>query len=631
MNMKFLIGILFFVSLNPSFAQVDSTLIKELVLAKSDLEKADVLLELSKNSIDFDPNQSFEFATQALDISLKGNFKPQISESYRRIGVFYMYHSDYPKAMENIIKAMKIAEEIQDKHLIAKCLMNVGGINYDYNEYNLALDNFSKSLVLAKEINDKEIISGCLTNIANVYTNLKDYKMAIKNYQEAIKISTDRERQKDIFKALVNIANVLTYENKYVEAEKNYLKALKITQVLNDKAGMATCLNNLGNLYRNLGKYEKALSFCNESLEISIEIGSKVDMQLAIQSLSWIYKSKGDFKSALAYFEASAAVKDSIFSDTKIKEFGKLESKFEIEKKQGEIDLLEKEKVLQETKTHRDILYRNFIIIAIVLAFLGTVSGIQYFNNKKTKEYNLQLVTQNKEIKAQSEALMIAHDELDKFVYRSSHDLKAPLTSVLGLISIAQLEKNFDFIPTYLNKMHHSVEKLMLVIRDLTSYSTNARNEIKYEKIDFKSITDKVIKDLMFLENTKDVQFSHTIVGTEEFVSDAGRLYILLSNLISNGITHADMQKEFSSVNVHITIKSQNAVILVQDNGIGISDDIQFRMFEMFFKGTNASQGAGLGLYIAKGVVSKLAGKIDFSTEIGTGTSFRVEIPNKKS
>lgn len=611
-------------------SQIDSTLIKELVIAKSDVEKTTILLELSKNSIDFDPVQSYEFASQALELSKKSNNEPQISESYRRIGIYYMYHSDYPKAMENIILAMKIAEKLQDKLLIAKCLMNVGAINYDYSEYNLALENFSKSLSLAKEVNDKETISGCLTNIANVYTNLQDYKMAIKNYQEAIKISTEREHKKDIFKALVNIANVLTYESKFKEAEHNYLKALKITEDLNDKAGMATCLNNLGNLYLQTKSYAKAQTFCNQSLDIAIEIGSKVDMQLAIQSLSRIFKAKGDFKSALAYFEASAAVKDSIFSDTKVKEFGRLESKFELEKKQTEIDLLEKDKSLQETKAHRDVLNRNFIIIAIVLAFVGTVSAIQYFNNKKTKEYNQQLLSQNKEIKAQSEALMIAHDELDKFVYRSSHDLKAPLTSVLGLINIAKMDVEHTNTPLYLDKMHISVEKLMLVIRDLTNYSTNARSEIKFQTIDFKQITEKAIKELAFLDNFAHVNITYTIVGEEEFISDASRVFILISNLISNGICHADFNKDEQTVNVHITKKASHAIILVQDNGVGIRDEIQTRMFEMFFKGTNASQGAGLGLYIAKGVISKLLGKIDYSTDLDVGTSFRIEIPNKK-
>ncbi|TAF75615.1 MAG: GHKL domain-containing protein [Bacteroidetes bacterium] len=612
------------------FSQVDSALIKELILAKSETEKVRILLELSKNSIDFDPNQSHEFAMQALTISEKEGLEPQKSESYRRIGIYYMYHSDYPKAMENIIKAMQIAEKLNNKLLIAKCLMNVGAINYDYSEYNLALDNFSKSLTLAKEIDDKETISGCLTNIANVYTNLQDYKMAIKNYQEAIKISTEREHTKDIYKALINIGNVYTYEKKYVEAEKNYFKALKITNELNDKTGSVTCLNNIGNLYLQTKKLDKALDYSNQSLDLAIEIGSKSDMQLAIQSISRIYKAKGDFKSALAYFEASAAVKDSIFSDSKNKEFGKLESKFELEKKQTEIDLLEKDKALNEAKAHREVLNRNLIIVGIVLGFVGLLTFIQYINNKKTKEYNQQLISQNKEIKAQSEALVIAHDELDKFIYRSSHDLKAPLTSVLGLINISKMEKTMENIPTFLQKMHKSVDKLMLVLRDLTSYSANARSEILAESIDFRILLDKSLTELAYHENFPKVEITHTIVGENQFFSDSSRIGILLTNMISNGISHADFTKDKSTVNIHITQSLEKSIILIQDNGKGIRDEIKPRMFEMFYKGTNDSQGAGLGLYIVKGVVNKLNGKMDFSTDEGIGTSFRFEFPSLK-
>lgn len=617
-------------SVSITYTQVDSALIKELILAKTEKEKVKILLELSKNSIDFDPNQSHEFAIQALSLSQAEGMEEQKSESYRRIGIYFMYHSDYPKAMENIIKAMQIAEKLNNKLLIAKCLMNVGAINYDYSEYNLALDNFSKSLALAKEIDDKETISGCLTNIANVYTNLQDYKMAIKNYQEAIKISTEREHTKDIYKALINIGNVYTYEKKYNEAEKNYLKALKIATELNDKAGTVTCLNNIGNLYLQIKNLDKALDYCSQSLEMAIEIGSKADMQLAIQSISRIYKAKGDYKSALAYFEASAAVKDSIFSDSKNKEFGKLESKFELEKKQTEIDLLEKDKALNEAKAHRDVLNRNLIIVAIISVFVGIVTFIQYINNKKTKAYNQQLIGQNKEIKASSEALVIAHDELDKFIYRSSHDLKAPLTSVLGLINISQMEKTMDNIPTFLQKMHKSVDKLMLVLRDLTSYSTNARSEILAEPIDFKLMMEKALTELNFLENYPKVTITQALVGENKFISDSSRIGILLTNMISNSISHADLEKDEPNVNIHITQSSDKAIILIQDNGKGIRDEIKPRMFEMFYKGTNDSQGAGLGLYIVKGVVNKLNGRMDFSTDEGVGTSFRFEFPSLK-
>lgn len=588
------------------------------------------LLSKSKESIDKNPAQSMEYAQQALSLSEDLNFDKGKSESLRRIGIYYMFHAEYNKGLEVILKALTISEKLDDKLLIAKCLMNLGGIYYDLREYNTALDYFSKSLIMAKKIKDNEIISGCLTNMANVYNDLGNYKSALNNYEEALQINTAAQDKQGISTSFFNIGNVYFYQKNYKTAEYYYIKSLKIKREIDDKSGIIICLNNIGKLYLKINNYDKAIKYCAQSLDLAREIDSMDDIRWSSFALSLAYKKKGDYKTSLAYFELGSTVKDSIFNETKNKELGNLQSQYELEKQNSQIILLKKDNDLKDAQSNKQLYNRNLIIGGILLLTVLIISVIQFQNNKREKKINQQLLSQNKEIEAKSEALEIANEELDNFIYRSSHDLKAPLTSVLGLISISKLQFNEATIVEYLNKMQVSIDKLLLVIQDLSNYSRNSRMKILNEEIDFRSVVSKSLENLKDIPKFDSINFTQQISGTIPFYSDSLRIGILINNLLSNAIVHCSTENSISIVSIIIEYSEEKALIKITDNGCGIPDDVQPNIFEMFYKGSNESLGSGLGLYIVKGVIKKLNGSIDFVTAPDCGTTFIVEIPKQK-
>lgn len=270
------------------------------------------------------------------------------------------------------------------------------------------------------------------------------------------------------------------------------------------------------------------------------------------------------------------------------------------------------------------------IIGGTLLVSVLIVTVIQYRNNRQARKVNQQLLIQNKEIEAKSEALEIANEELDNFIYRSSHDLKAPLTSVLGLINITQIELKEETLKEYLIKMQKSIDKLMLVLQDLSNYSRNSRLAINKEVVDFKSIVLKCIENFKDKDKFNFIKIDYQINGNTPFLSDNLRVGILINNLLSNAITHHDLSKQSPSIQINITFNEQKAVIKIVDNGNGIPLEVQPKMFDMFYKGTNESQGSGLGLYIVQGVIKKLSGTISFTSTEGKGTTFIAEIPNSK-
>jgi len=258
------------------------------------------------------------------------------------------------------------------------------------------------------------------------------------------------------------------------------------------------------------------------------------------------------------------------------------------------------------------------------------VSVILYTKNRKEHQINQKLKGRNKEIAAQAEAMKTLNEELDQFVYRSSHDLKAPLTSVLGLITIIQLDNKDGNIVNYLDKIKISVDKLMLVLQDLTNYSRNSRLQLEHQPINFEELIKKSLDELQYLEKAKKINIDTIISIAEPFESDLARLGILMTNLLSNAIVHHDTDKPNPYIIIEIKNENEKVLISIKDNGKGIPEKFKDKIFDMFFKGSNDSMGSGLGLYIACGVIKKLRGKLEFESVEDEGSTFNALLPNFK-
>ena len=237
---------------------------------------------------------------------------------------------------------------------------------------------------------------------------------------------------------------------------------------------------------------------------------------------------------------------------------------------------------------------------------------------------NSRDITQRKETETE---LKKTNFELDSFVYRASHDLRAPLRSVLGLLNLIKLESSDAQKAVYVALAEKSINKLDSFILDLTNFSRNTRLEIKKERIDFEAIIAECIANLKYMENADRVKSIIEINQTEPYYSDDGRLIILFQNLLSNAIKY---QRQYidSYVKVKIDVGSFGAYIEVEDNGKGISKEYLDKIFEMFFRASEDSYGSGLGLYITKQVVEKLQGKISVESVFNEGTTFKVWLPH---
>ena len=221
--------------------------------------------------------------------------------------------------------------------------------------------------------------------------------------------------------------------------------------------------------------------------------------------------------------------------------------------------------------------------------------------------------------------------ELDRFVYSASHDLRAPLTSLLGLVNIAQLEDNNEKVAGYLEKMKISVSKLDALISDIINVSRNARLGLIAEQVDFKDLAEETIEHLKYLPSANCVKTEISVQSDQPFYSDPKRIRVLMSNLISNAYRYHDPRKEEPYIGISVEVKDDQAQVVIRDNGKGIDPEHIERIFEMFFRATADTEGSGLGLYIVKETVEKLNGTIKVDSNLGQGSTFKISLPNLRS
>ena len=299
----------------------------------------------------------------------------------------------------------------------------------------------------------------------------------------------------------------------------------------------------------------------------------------------------------------------------------------------------EERKILEEIRKGNSVdhyetkrLKKNQQIINVSLTVspirdvLGNIIGASKIMRDITEHKNIEddLIRYNNELKK-------ANSELDRFVYSASHDLRAPLKSMLGLIYITKesIEPKDTVLHDRLEMLNSSVEKLDGFIEDILHYSRNARMDVVTEVIDFEKLTQEIKLGHKYTEGIGTVKFKVEILSEEKFVSDYKRLSIVIANICSNAIKYKDLSKENQYVNLSISCDKTKALFIIEDNGIGIAAKDKGKIFEMFYRATTYSSGSGLGLYIVKETLEKLGGKISVESELRVGAKFIIEIPNQ--
>ncbi|PST83548.1 hybrid sensor histidine kinase/response regulator [Pedobacter yulinensis] len=219
------------------------------------------------------------------------------------------------------------------------------------------------------------------------------------------------------------------------------------------------------------------------------------------------------------------------------------------------------------------------------------------------------------------------NDELNRFIYSISHELRAPLVSVIGIINLVKMEGLFNSSGEYWKLIETCSNKLEYYIQKTLQYYKNNKSAAENSEIDFKTLVPELVELHSFSD--KETHFSIDIKQDVKYYGDAFRIEVILGNLISNAIKYQKVGAVDKSVSIAIDVTQEAADIAITDNGVGILNEHLEKIFSQFFK-SKYHHGSGLGLFIVKEALNKINGRISVMSDMGSGTTFKITIPNGK-
>ncbi|PZR30567.1 MAG: hypothetical protein DI538_22400 [Azospira oryzae] len=266
--------------------------------------------------------------------------------------------------------------------------------------------------------------------------------------------------------------------------------------------------------------------------------------------------------------------------------------------------------------------YNNNLVIVYALSLIAV-----YFLVIINHSVESSLQHREKQILEKNQTLVKTNEELDRFIYSTSHDLRAPLNSIQGLINLSEFSPSKEELTTYHQMMRERLFKLESILNEIMQYSKNAKLEVEHKSIHLREQINRVLTDVQYLEGASRIKITVDVADDLSMVTDPMRIGIILNNLISNAYKYSDLTKENPYITIRAVKTDREVTISIEDNGEGIDKIHQEKIFSMFYRATARSTGSGLGLYLVKESISKLGGAVRLTSEYGKGTLFTVVLP----
>jgi len=375
-----------------------------LIISKKNLTKYFASDSLSKNKLKMQ--------------SLTHRYLFLYETSLRYKGIVNYFLGKYPEALENYHASLKISEDLNEQNDISKCLSNIGMILYNQGDYENAIVYISKSLENNKKLNDTEGVLTCLNLIGNIYNKQNDNAKALDYYKNSLKINEDINNENGMSINYANIGTVYKKLKDYKQALEYYQKSVDIDIKINDLSSVSVNYNNMSILYEEIGDYQKSLQFAFKSVELSKKIGVRENLKHAYGIISESSAKLGNFKQAYEYYNLYSTIKDSIYNEQSNRTIREMDTKYQTEKKQQEIVMLNKDKELQKTEIawqEAEVKQQTTQKYAFIAGFILTLilSLVAYNSLKLKKKANKLLAFKNEEITQQKEEISAQRDEIE--------------------------------------------------------------------------------------------------------------------------------------------------------------------------------------------------------------------------
>ncbi|MBC7919483.1 MAG: tetratricopeptide repeat protein [Ferruginibacter sp.] len=643
-------------------------------------QRVDLLNRLSSFYQWLEPDRSLRYADQAFEAATRIRYREGVKYALRRRGDVYAMQGNHTKALAYLLNSLKVGDKPEDDLSKAHVLSSIGHSYTNLNEYRLATDYLQRGLDLFRKAANPRGIGISYRRLGNLQQLLGDQEKALQYYRQSLKIMREINDPPGLAFVLDDIGSVERERGNYSRALARYQESLALKERTGNKIEIAITLANVGEIRTQLTDYANALRAYQRALEIAGEF-SLLDVTASTYlRISELYRKKGDSGKAYENLLLHTQIKDDLFDKEKLKQLAQMQSNLESLTQQNEIKVLREKQKLQEStlrQNQSEIAFWTACFGLVSLLIVVVVIGYRIIRgdnrllqdqNKEIKQQKEEIETRNAEIgdnnqKLESARLLIeeqnlalrqanneleakvdertrqltqayvdlltVNQDLDTLIYRASHDIKGPLATLIGLCNVAQLEVQGEASISYFSKVETTARNMDRILMRLLSISDIRLGHVVKRKVDLEQIIHHTLQSLIPKSERKQTLVYVRIQPDLEFNSDEDLLRIILQNLLENALYYsANFSRQDSYVQVNVTEDEvRNILIHIKDNGVGINDNTAERVFDMFFRGNEVSNGAGLGLYIAKIATEKLNGTITLKNKARGETLFEVKLP----
>jgi signal transduction histidine kinase len=497
----------------------------------------------------------------------KGDLKGIADAKYTIAGVHYKT-DDYHIGLEYLLDCLNIYRQLNDPFNEARVLKSMGTIYEYFGDQENAIRAYLRSIEAGRLANDPNLESNAYNPLSGIYLKRGMHDLALTTIEKSIAIKEETKDLRGLAFALYGRGKVFIKTKNYPQAKKDLEKSLSIQKQMGDKLGVSMALNKLGVLYYSLQNFEEARRFLLKSLEHAEKYNIRFIIYKCLYNLHLVARSEGDPNQALHYLERYIKIKESIIN----------------------------------THTH------------------NVIKSYEAISKVKALEHDAEVQRSKTEIIEKKNA------ELDSFFYRVSHDLKGPISSLIGLHNLVKIDVKDPDAQKYFHMYQSQIMRINTIVMDLINLTRMNDPTMNLTRIDFELLLDECINAYQYLPQYNSIRFVVEIDKQIEFYSEWAIVNTIVQNLIENAIKYSYPERE-SFVRARIVEENRQIKIEVQDNGIGIPYDYQARIFDMFFRANDRVDGTGLGLYILKRAVERLHGQVTFISEPLIGSTFTVTLP----
>ena len=354
--------------------------------------------------------KAIKYLNTSLELRKTIGDKKKIISTQSIIGYAYSLKGDFEKAISFYQENLKLSHEINFGAGIANSLNSIAPLYIKMNQYEKAIEYFEEALGIYEQMgaSGKEI-AGCLNNLGNAYKELNDRKKAIEYYEKALAILEETgANNSELATLLVNIGDEYEKSENNNKALEFYQKAFRLHDDVGNKEGMANSLFHIGSINIRIKNYNSALEQFNKSLAISQEINSQSLILSNLQRISDTYKAMGNYDKALEFKDQYIMVKEIMVNKELNGQLAEMQTKFDMGKKQHQIELMQKESEVQATR-------QKFIVIASIIGLLTLIVTVFFMYNRyrMKKKSHAALEVRNQQIMQQKEEIEAQRDEIE--------------------------------------------------------------------------------------------------------------------------------------------------------------------------------------------------------------------------